>query len=228
VRVYVGVESGCQASLDALGKGLSAECNARALAWLDELGVVADFRCLLFHPWSTLDTIAADLEFLERALAHTPTPFTFHEVECYPGTPLAARLQAGCNAPDSPSFDRDWRLAYTIGNPPAELLRRLRRLVFGARQAPGGSLDRMAGAWYAVLMQRRFGPRNAAQDRAAALRDRVACLNSEALAVWRDMMAFAGQGDIYDARLVNEWATAWAGRINELDMSFISSNLERA
>jgi hypothetical protein len=109
-------------------------------------------------------------------------------------------------------------LAYTIGNPPAELLRRLGRLVFGARQAPGGSLDRMAGAWYAVLMQRRFGPRDAAQDRAAALRDRVVRLNGEALAVWRDMVAFAGQGDIYDARLVNERAAAWAGRARAVDV----------
>jgi anaerobic magnesium-protoporphyrin IX monomethyl ester cyclase len=36
VRVYLGLESGCQASLDLLGKGVTASDNARALAVLED------------------------------------------------------------------------------------------------------------------------------------------------------------------------------------------------
>jgi hypothetical protein len=41
-------------------------------------GRLADFRCLLFHPWSTLETIQADLKFLGQVLPHvlTPSPST--------------------------------------------------------------------------------------------------------------------------------------------------------
>jgi len=48
--VYLGVESGCQASLDRLGKGTTVEQNVRALAVLDRLDIVTDFRSLLLPP----------------------------------------------------------------------------------------------------------------------------------------------------------------------------------
>jgi len=82
IRVYLGVESGCQASLDRLGKGTTVEQNARALAVLDRLGIVADFRSLLFHPWSTPETVRSDLEFMARALPLVANPFVFSEVGC--------------------------------------------------------------------------------------------------------------------------------------------------
>ena len=67
--------------------------NTEALATLDRLGLVADFFCLLFHPWSTLETIRAELAFLEQAIPQHATVFSFSEVAVYPGTPLARRLQ---------------------------------------------------------------------------------------------------------------------------------------
>jgi len=225
VRVYLGLESGCQASLDMLGKGLTADCNARALATLAELGVVADFRCLLFHPWSTLDTIQADLKFLQQALPHVLTPLTFHEVECYPGTPLAGQLRAsGRDRPpldgDPWPLDRDSRLAYTIASPEAELLRRLSRVVFRARNADrGGIHSQISQAWFDILLQRRFRPEQYAADKANALRDIVARLNHETLVIWDEMSSFAGSGHLYDAGCVNERACAWTSRTNAFDMS---------
>ena len=64
LRVYVGIESGCQATLNLLGKGVTVQRNIEALAMLDRLGLVTDFFCLMFQPWSTLDTIQAELRLL--------------------------------------------------------------------------------------------------------------------------------------------------------------------
>jgi hypothetical protein len=230
IRVYLGVESGCLASLDLLGKGVTAERNAQALAVLDTLGIVADFRSLIVHPWSTLKTMQADVEFLERVQPHVPTPFTFREVECYPGTPLAARLQAEGLALTA---GRPWPLAYTLTDPGAELVRRLARVVFGARDTPDGlrrdglhrdglhrdGLHRqITQAWYDVLLLRRFRPADLTEDEKRALKGTVVHLNRESLAIWREMLSFATSGDIHDVGRVNERAAAWAGRVNGLDM----------
>jgi anaerobic magnesium-protoporphyrin IX monomethyl ester cyclase len=230
--VYLGVESGCQASLDLLDKGVSADCNARALALLDDLGIVADFRCLLFHPWSTLEMIQADIEFLEQVLPYISTPFTFHEVECYPGTPLAWRLWAEGpvleeQRKDDPwpsadgdlgYLDRGFRLAYAIADRRAELLRRLGRVAFGARNVDGGIHSQISQAWYDILLQRRFRPERFAASKALTLKDIAARLNYESLAIWREMLSFVGGSDIYDAGRVNEHASAWASRVNAFDL----------
>jgi anaerobic magnesium-protoporphyrin IX monomethyl ester cyclase len=233
VRVYLGIESGCQASLNLLDKGVTADCNARALALLDKLGIVADFRCLLFHPWSTLEMIQADIEFLEQVLPHVSTPFTFYEVECYPGTPLSRRLRAEEPGPEErrkdapwPSadgnferFDKDFRLAYTIADRRAELLRRLGRVVFGARNVDGGVPSQISQAWYDILLKRRFHAEWVTTGEALTLKDIATRLNRESLAVWREMLAFAGEGDLYDAGHVNEHASAWASRVNAFDLT---------
>jgi len=215
IRVYLGVESGCQASLDRLGKGVTATGNAQALARLDALDIVADFRCLLFHPWSTLETIRADIEFLDQVLAHISTPYTFHEVECYPGTLLAERLQAEGRA----RVGQVGNLSYSIADAGAELLRRLGRVVFGTRDAAQAIHRQVVQAWYDSLLLRRFWPERFAGDKARALRNIVARLNRESLAVWREMLSFADGSDLYDADRVNEYAAAWASRVNTFDMT---------
>jgi hypothetical protein len=211
LRVYVGIESGCQASLDLLGKGVTAQRNAEALAVLDSLDIVADFRSLLFHPWSTLETVRADIGFLCRAVPHVPTCFSFHEVEVYPGTPLAARLRAKGRCEGDP-----WPLPYTIADPRAELLRRLSRFVFGQSSNHAGIKDLLTQAWYDFLLQRRFQPKQFEANRARKLKTIAARVNGESLEVWREMLAFASEGDIYNADRANEHACAWAGRINSI------------
>ena len=202
LRVYIGVESGCQETLDRLGKRVTAQRNAEALAILDELGIVADFRSLLFHPWSTLETIQADLAFLHSEMPHVLTSLSFHEVEVYPGTPLADRLKSEGRGEGDP-----WPLPYVIGDPRVELLRRLSRIVFNPTQ---GLLTQ---AWFACLLRRRF-ERESGADEASKLKAVAARVNGESLGVWQDMLQFARGGDIYDADQVNERASAWAGLVN--------------
>ena len=204
LRVYIGVESGCQETLDRLGKGVTAQRNAEALAILDELGIVADFRSLLFHPWSTLETIQADLAFLQSVMPHVPTSLRFHEVEVYPGTPLADRLKSEGRGQGDP-----WPLPYVIGDPRVELLRRLSRFVFNPTR------DLLTQAWFAFLLRRRF-EREPDADEASRLKAVAARVNSESLGVWQDMLQFARKGGTYDADQINERASAWAGLVNSV------------
>jgi hypothetical protein len=209
LRVYVGIESGCQASLDLLGKGITAQRNAEALAVLDGLDIVADFRSLLFHPWSTLETVRADIGFLHDAVPYVATCFSFHEVEVYPGTPLADRLRTEGRGEGDP-----WPLPYTLTDPRAELLRRLNRLVFGPSGTHAGIQGLFTQAWYDLLLQRRFQPAQFEEGKARKLKALAADVNAQSLHVWREMLAFAGEGDIYDADQVNERACAWVSRIH--------------
>jgi hypothetical protein len=217
IRVYLGVESGCQASLDLLGKRVTVARNVQALTLLDTLEIVADFRSLLFHPWSILETIRADIEFLEQVLPYVPTAFTFHEVEWYPGTPLAERLQAEGLAMNK-GTTAVWPLPYTIAALEAELLRRLARVVFRPQSAGEGFHGHITQLWYELLLQRRFWPDRFAPSKVETLRSAVLHLNRESLAIWQEMLSFAVTGDLHDADHVNERASAWAGRVNALCM----------
>ncbi len=112
VRAYVGVELGCQATLDLFAKGVSVERNLEALAILDRLGIVADMRCLLFHPWSGLEMVEEDLAFWRRAAPTIPGLLSFHEVEIFPGTPLAERCRA-----EGKTSGPSWASTYMLADP---------------------------------------------------------------------------------------------------------------
>ena len=208
LRVYVGIESGCQATLDLLGKGVTVQRNTEALAALDRLGLVADFFCLLFHPWSTLETIRAELAFLEQAIPRHATVFSFSEVAVYPGTPLARRLQGEGRGGGDP-----WPLAYAIADPRAELLRRLNGLIFGGSTAHDRIRDRITQAWFTLLLARRFHPQASDAEKFDMLKTLTRHLNRETLEVWQEMAAFARQEDILDAPRVNACAGEWAGAV---------------
>ncbi len=210
LRVYAGIESGCLATLDLLGKGVTARRNAEALAQLDALGIVADFRSLLFHPWSTLATVESDLDFLGGVLPSVATCFSFREVQVYPGTPLAARLRREGRGGGDP-----WPIAYTLADPRAELLRRLGHLIFGQT----GVEPQVTQAWFALLLRRRFRPWTYEPRQARRLRAIVQEANAGALAVWREMLEFVGTGDIYDAAQVNERAARWARRVRLMNIA---------
>jgi len=226
IRVYLGVESGCPETLRILAKGVTPADNLRALAGLDALDIPADFRSLLFHPWSTMATVRADIEFLELALPHVSTPFTFREVECYPGTLLGERLLAALPAEEAARAASVRPLPYILADPAAELLRRLNRVVFGARQSEQGVDARLATAWFHVGLLRRFRPSDDHDCQARAMRRAVQRWNARTLEVWREMLAFVANGALSDAELVNRQAGLWAGRANADDMS-IAQEVER-
>ena len=135
-------------------------------------------------------------------------------MECYPGTPLAERLAADGRGGGNP-----WQLSHMIGCPQAELLRRLGRVVFGARNADDGICNQLTKEWFDVLLQHRLLPKPSVGTLAPALRGTAARLNAETLAVWHEMLSVAERGNLHNAESVNEHATVWAVRINAFDMT---------
>ncbi len=209
LRVYVGIESGCQASLDLFHKGVTVARNASALGALARLGIVADFHNLLFHPLSTLETVEADIAFCRRALPDVSTPLRFSEVGIFPGTALAGRLEREGRLTGEP-----WRWCYALADERAEVLRRLNRVVF-IGSAPCAQVERLVSdAWYALLLERRFRPARFDDARADRLRGVVARLNAERLAVWDEMVALARAGKTGNPAQVNVAAGRWAERVN--------------
>jgi hypothetical protein len=213
LRVYVGVESGCPTTLDLLNKCVTPQQNADALAMLDALGIVADWGCLLLHPWSTLETIETEIVFLHSLLPHQSTLFDFREVEVYPGTPLAQRLLA-----EGINDARPWPIKYAIADPRAELLRRISRVVFSPTGMFARIRDRLTEAWYALLLARRFQPEVSSEAHARELKSIAARVNGAAVEVWREMLAFARTADVHDAAEVNARAGQWAGCIQAICM----------
>jgi len=161
---------------------------------------------LLFHPWSTLETVQADVAFLQRVMPHLSTSLNFQEIEVYPGTPLATRLRTEGRGTGDP-----WPLLYTIADPRAELLRRLSRIVFSGAHAR--FQEQVTQTWFDLLLQRRFQPAQFNSDRARQLKAAVAHVNCNSVDVWHEMLTFVSASDIYDVAHVNERAVEWTGRI---------------
>jgi hypothetical protein len=207
LRVYLGLESNWQPCLDLLGKGTRVEQNARALRVLESLGIVADFRCLLFHPWSTLETIRAELTGLAALAAGLTTLLDFRELEVYPGTAVAYRMTVEGRLVGSltPS-------AYAILDPAAELLRRLCRVVFGASGAFGAARERITQGWFQLLLSERFGGDRPAGGSQCLVSD-VRRINEACLALWDEMVRFAGSGRMTEADEVNGRAAEWSARL---------------
>ncbi len=183
LRVYVGIESGCAATLERLGKGVTVQQNADALLALNQLGIVADFGTLVFHPWSTVETLRADIAFLRALVPYVPTLFQFWEIEVYPGTPIAAQLRGeGCGTSNA------GRIEYTITDPHVERLRQLARTVFGPGSGFAAFHKALTEDWFDHLLARRFYPSPEDAARSAELKQSAARVNAAALDLWEEMM----------------------------------------
>ncbi len=221
VRAYVGVESGCLQTLRLLGKRSTPGRGAAALATLDRLGIVADWRAILFHPWSTLEMARTGLGFLASVADVVPILYDYRELEVYPGTPLARRLAQG-----RPGDGNPWPLAYTPDDTTAELLRRLGRFVFGAGAAYARLQAAHNRAWFACLLRRRFEADTRYPNEAARLCALAHDANSATLALWEEMALFAGRSEARDPAASNAAAAGWAARLQALCLA-LEGQIER-
>jgi anaerobic magnesium-protoporphyrin IX monomethyl ester cyclase len=211
IRAYVGIESGCRESLDVLSKRQDPETSLSALATLHRLDIVADFRCLLFHPWSTLEMVSADIGYYASAQRHIPSPLDFREVEVYPGTPMAKRL-----ASERGDAFHHWTCSYACVDPRAELLRRMSRVVFFSNRVYIGLRDRFTQAWYAQQLGNRYQEDSDGLPGPAALRVMAAEINQGFLNIFDEMVALAGTGSPYDPETSNRMVSDWGGRVSLL------------
>lgn len=89
IRIFMGIESGTQCGLDAIGRKQTVAEAERALSLCEDLDVSSQYTLIIFHPEATPDSMLADLEFAKRHPAH---PLNYCRAEVYAGTPLERRL----------------------------------------------------------------------------------------------------------------------------------------
>jgi len=214
VRAYVGIESGSDHSLRTLNKQTTVAQNRQALEVLNKVGMLADFGLIFFDPDSTLEDVRANLDFFHAMAGDGQTPLSFGRMEVYAGTPILNRLQ------------REGRLSgdymawnYVIPDPRVEMLFRLMIAVLRHRYYDSDGLGKQCSlACYELTMYKYLRREQADPTLGARLRDIVARVNNDSLAVLEEMLEFTQRENIYDANLVNDQAAAWASRVNLFDM----------
>ena len=117
LRIYMGIESGTQCGLDAIGRRQTVAEATRALELCEELDLSSQYTLIIFHPEATPESMLADLDFARR---HPEHPLNYCRAEVYAGTPLERRLLANGRAVGSfmgrvyrytdPRVERIWEL----------------------------------------------------------------------------------------------------------------------
>ncbi|MFZ5479110.1 MAG: B12-binding domain-containing radical SAM protein [Myxococcota bacterium] len=93
-RVFLGLESGSQASLKIFRKGFSVTRAREVLASLAQLGIDVISGYILFQPYMSLADVRTGVDFLADDLAHDGNPGKFlSRLHPEAGTELFGRLQ---------------------------------------------------------------------------------------------------------------------------------------
>jgi radical SAM superfamily enzyme YgiQ (UPF0313 family) len=111
-RVFLGIEAGTEQALRQLERCQTPTDNQRALAILNDLDLHTCFNLLLFNPYSTIQDISANINFLQN---HPANPMNFCRTEIYEGTPLERKLRKENRLTGS-----YWGYDYTIANSDAQ------------------------------------------------------------------------------------------------------------
>ncbi len=89
LRIFMGIESGSQCGLDSIGRRQTTADAERALSLCEEHGVSSQYTMIIFNPEATIESMLADLDFVQRHPAH---PLNYCRAELYAGTPLEKRM----------------------------------------------------------------------------------------------------------------------------------------
>ena len=92
-HVYLGVESGDPDSLKTLNKMITPEVHHRAGQVLRGLGISFDFGFMLLNPWSTIEQVRNNVQFLRDFCAEGYTAAGFCRTLPYVGTPMEQRMR---------------------------------------------------------------------------------------------------------------------------------------
>lgn len=92
LSVFLGIESGYQPTLDLFQKGLSVLDNERAIKTLQKLGIRHTIGYIMFHPYTTLEEIAADLKFLLKTDQRTLLSSLKNRLLIFHNTDISRRL----------------------------------------------------------------------------------------------------------------------------------------
>jgi anaerobic magnesium-protoporphyrin IX monomethyl ester cyclase len=87
-HVNFGVESGDDATLAAIRKGIRTDQVVRALEWAKELGLSTACNFMLGFPGESVEALSRTLRFMERIAPLTDSFSTLGVVVPFPGTPI--------------------------------------------------------------------------------------------------------------------------------------------
>lgn len=91
--VFLGLESGYQPTLDLLHKGVKVEQNLRAVEILNELGIRYNIGFIMFHPFTSLREIEANLNFLMHTEQKNFLDSLHRKLMVFYNTPIAKTLK---------------------------------------------------------------------------------------------------------------------------------------
>jgi anaerobic magnesium-protoporphyrin IX monomethyl ester cyclase len=132
--VHFGVESGSQAVLDSVRKGITTQAIQQGVGWAREAGLDTACFFMFGFPGETADDMARTARF---ALELDPTYASFHTAVPFPGTPFHGAFRTPPGEPFPTHFSQEHRWEdlerqrrHATGRfylRPSYLLRRLRR-----------------------------------------------------------------------------------------------------
>lgn len=93
-KIYIGIESGVNRSLDTFNKKMDREKNANALRLLEEEQVFVEIGFIGFDPFTTVEEFSENVEFLSSLCGESEYihPFAFDMLLPYRGTPICDLL----------------------------------------------------------------------------------------------------------------------------------------
>lgn len=127
-RICLGIEFGWQPTLDLYNKQLKLIDSQKALVFLEDLGVIIRFGFMLLHPYSTMEEVRANIQFLKGT-----RPIHLWSI------PNLAQMQVYANTTVKSMLERENRLegdfvwhSYQIQDRQVSRLRKLIRQSFEA------------------------------------------------------------------------------------------------
>jgi radical SAM superfamily enzyme YgiQ (UPF0313 family) len=103
--VYLGIEDGTDEGLRIMNKHVGRQGNIRAVENLKKLNIHFDFGYMLFHPWTTLNTIKENLVFLNHIIGDGYSPVTFCKMLPYAETAIEKKLFEDGRLKGIPGFE---------------------------------------------------------------------------------------------------------------------------
>lgn len=91
-KVNIGIESGTPSELDLWEKRATVEDNVRTIRLLKKHGIYLAMGFIQFHPYSTVDTLKSNAEFLRLHAGHNLRRLT-ERLEIYPGTVIVRKME---------------------------------------------------------------------------------------------------------------------------------------
>ena len=148
-RVFMGIESGYQPTLDYYRKDITVEQNLRAIRTLEELGIGVSMGFILFNPRTDPAEIRANLSFLREARQVGPEVF-FQDLSIWGGTAMMDEHGSGQDLSDM------YTVEYTITDPTAARFRDHMRSLLKILAVPWAQTQKLRALGMEEILCKRF------------------------------------------------------------------------